>query len=68
MTTIKSKSKKQRLYYLHYSLRKKGYKVNTAAKTINVPSAEFQDNSYLPIIRKYFKELIAKGYGVQSSI
>ena len=62
------KQKQKRRYNLHYILRKKGYKVDTAKKTISVDRKAFENKDYPKTINKYFSELSTMGYGIQSKM
>ena len=58
-----------RRYYLHYKLRRLGYRVDSRERTVFVPYGEFEKRTYRkPIIGKYIEELNSAGYGIQSSI
>lgn len=60
--------KNNRRYYIHYKLRKAGYRVNTKGKTVSVHHIEFENKTTPKLFSKYFDELSKSGYGIQSSI
>jgi hypothetical protein len=64
-----TKRQRQRAYYLHYKLRKLNYRVNTRQKTVMVPSQQFEQGGYSPLVGRYLAELRQTyHYAIQSTI
>jgi len=61
-----TKAQRRRRYYIHYKLKKKGYKVRAAEKTVFMNHSE--TGNLKDIVQKYIDELKTLGYSIQLEI